>query len=34
MMDIQEVSGKGVIAKVDGVSVAAGNDKLMAMAGH
>ncbi len=28
--DIQEVSGKGVIAKVDGVSVAAGNDKLMA----
>ena len=31
--DIQEVSGKGVIAKVDGVSVAAGNDKLMAQLG-
>lgn len=27
--DIQEISGNGVIAKVDGVSVAAGNDKLM-----
>ena len=31
--EIQEVSGKGVIAKVDGVSVAAGNDKLMAQLG-
>ena len=31
--DIQEVSGKGVIAKVDGVSIAAGNDKLMAQLG-
>ena len=31
--DIQEVSGKGVIAKVDGVSVAVGNDKLMAQLG-
>ena len=31
--DIQEVSGKGVIAKIDGVSVAAGNDKLMAQLG-
>ena len=31
--DIQEVSGKGVIAKVDGVTVAAGNDKLMAQLG-
>ena len=31
--DIQEVSGKGVIAQVDGVSVAAGNDKLMAQLG-
>ncbi len=27
--DIQEFSGKGVIAKVDGVEVAAGNEKLM-----
>ena len=27
--DIQEISGCGVIAKVDGVEVAAGNDKLM-----
>ena len=27
--DIQEVSGEGVIAKVDGIPVAAGNDKLM-----
>ena len=27
--DIQEISGNGVLAKVDGVSVAAGNDKLM-----
>ena len=31
--DIQEVSGKGIIAKVDGVTVAAGNDKLMAQLG-
>ncbi len=27
--DIQEISGNGVIAKVDGTTVAAGNDKLM-----
>ncbi len=27
--DIEEISGNGVIAKVDGVTVAAGNDKLM-----
>jgi len=27
--DIQEVSGNGIIAKVDGVEVAAGNDRLM-----
>lgn len=27
--DIQEISGHGVIAKVDGIQVAAGNDKLM-----
>lgn len=27
--DIQEISGNGVTAKVDGVDVAAGNDKLM-----
>lgn len=27
--DIQEISGNGVIAKVDGTEVAAGNDKLM-----
>ncbi len=27
--DIQELSGNGIIAKVDGVEVAAGNDKLM-----
>ncbi len=27
--DINEISGNGVIAKVDGVEVAAGNDKLM-----
>lgn len=27
--DIREISGSGVIAKVDGVTVAAGNDKLM-----
>jgi len=27
--DIKEISGNGIIAKVDGVEVAAGNDKLM-----
>ena len=27
--DIQEISGSGVIAKVDGMEIAAGNDKLM-----
>lgn len=27
--DIQEISGNGIIAKVDGTGVAAGNDKLM-----
>ncbi len=27
--EVQEISGNGVIAKVDGVEVAAGNDKLM-----
>ena len=27
--DVQEIGGSGVIAKVDGVEVAAGNDKLM-----
>lgn len=27
--DVQEISGNGVIAKVDGVEVAAGNEKLM-----
>jgi Cd2+/Zn2+-exporting ATPase len=31
--DVQEISGKGVIAKVDGISVAAGNDKLMVQLG-
>ena len=31
--DIREISGKGVIAKVDGTEVAAGNDKLMAQLG-
>ena len=31
--DIQEISGNGVIAKVDGIEVAAGNDKLMARLG-
>ena len=31
--DVQEVSGKGVIAKVDGRTVAAGNAKLMEMEG-
>ena len=29
MTNIQEISGNGVIACVDGVTVAAGNDKLM-----
>ena len=29
VMDIQEISGNGVTAKVDGVDVAAGNSKLM-----
>ena len=27
--DIEEISGNGVIAKVDGIPVAAGNAKLM-----
>lgn len=27
--DVQEISGNGIIAKVDGIEVAAGNDKLM-----
>lgn len=27
--DIEEISGNGVVAKVDGIAVAAGNDKLM-----
>lgn len=27
--DVQEISGNGVVAKVDGIEVAAGNDKLM-----
>ena len=31
--DIQEISGNGVIAKVDGHAVAAGNDKLMKRVG-
>ncbi|MGN0341764.1 MAG: heavy metal translocating P-type ATPase [Roseburia sp.] len=31
--DIREISGEGVTAKVDGVSVAAGNEKLMARIG-
>lgn len=31
--DVQEVSGKGVIAKVDGRTIAAGNAKLMEMKG-
>ena len=31
--DIQEISGNGVTARVDGVPVAAGNDKLMAHLG-
>lgn len=29
VLDIQEISGNGVTAKVDGMEVAAGNDKLM-----
>ena len=31
--EVQEISGHGVLAKVDGISVAAGNDKLMARLG-
>lgn len=31
--DINEISGKGVIAKVDGISVAVGNSKLMDLLG-
>ena len=31
--DIEEVSGRGILAKVDGVSVAAGNHKLMEQLG-
>ncbi len=31
--DIEEISGHGVIAKIDGVSVAAGNSKLMSRLG-
>ena len=31
--DIQEIGGEGVIAQVDGLEVAAGNDKLMARLG-
>ena len=31
--DIREISGNGVLAKVDGIEVAAGNDKLMAHLG-
>lgn len=31
--DIEEISGKGILAKVDGVSVAVGNDKLMKQLG-
>ena len=31
--DVREISGNGVIAKVDGVEVAAGNDKLMGRMG-
>ena len=33
VMDIQEISGNGVTAKVDGREVAAGNDKLMELLG-
>ena len=33
MTDIQEISGNGVTAKVDGREVAAGNDKLMELLG-
>ena len=32
--DIEEVSGRGILAKVDGVSVAAGNHKLMEQLGR
>ena len=31
--EIQEISGHGVMARVDGISVAAGNEKLMAQVG-
>lgn len=31
--DVQEISGKGVIAQVDGVRIACGNEKLMAQLG-
>ncbi len=31
--DIEEVSGRGILAKVDGVPVAAGNHKLMEQLG-
>lgn len=31
--DVQEISGNGVIAKVDGIQVAAGNEKLMTRLG-
>lgn len=33
VMDIQEISGNGVIAVVDGLQIAAGNDKLMTKLG-
>ena len=33
MTDIKEISGKGVTAKVDGITVAAGNARLMEMLG-
>ena len=29
MQDVQEIGGNGVVARVDGMEVAAGNDKLM-----
>ena len=29
--DLQEISGHGIVAKIDGVSVAAGNARLMEM---
>ncbi len=31
VQDVEEIAGKGIIAKVDGVVVAVGNDKLMEM---